>query len=489
MKNSLIFFIVKIFIIIFDTLRKDHTGRIYGNNWIKTPSFDNFAKDSLVFEKAYPESLPTIPARRAIHTGIRTFPFNHENLNFRTNDLVESPGWAPIPPYQNHLAEYMNSNAYITSLISSTYHYFKPNMNFHLGFDEWHFIRGHEYDNYRARYRGKRREINSKIRNLTIEKTKLNRGEVHTQKLLLKKYLPNIQDRKNEEDYFPAKTFKTALTSVIDTQEYNNVLYFIDEFDPHEPWDPPDKYLDLYLDKEYDGNLIIQPIYGEKVDYLSENELKCMRACYAGEVSLCDNWFGYFIDNLKKLEIYEESLIILTSDHGHSLGEHGAIGKIPVFMYPELVDIPFIIKPPGNINGPKRISKSFVYHHDILPTLYGFLNKEPPGIFDGKDLSIFVENEDHLLDSRDYITCGMALWTLCRTDDYALITGNNKTDKKLFNIKKDPLWNENIVDDNPDICDELFQKILRDSNNDLLKDFKSSRFVNFKDWYHNTYLT
>ena len=84
---------MKIFFIIFDTLRKDHTGKTYGNEWIETPNFDLFAKDSLVFDKAYPESLPTIPVRRSIHTGMRTFPFNHEKPNIRSGDFVASPGW------------------------------------------------------------------------------------------------------------------------------------------------------------------------------------------------------------------------------------------------------------------------------------------------------------------------------------------------------------------------------------------------------------
>ncbi|GAH05628.1 unnamed protein product [marine sediment metagenome] len=96
---------MRIFLIIFDTLRKDHTGKIYGNDWIKTPHFDAFAKDSIVFDKAYPESLPTIPVRRAIHTGIRTFPFNHKRPELRTDDIVKIPGWHPIPPQQTHLAE------------------------------------------------------------------------------------------------------------------------------------------------------------------------------------------------------------------------------------------------------------------------------------------------------------------------------------------------------------------------------------------------
>jgi arylsulfatase A-like enzyme len=479
---------MKIFLIIFDTLRKDHTGRTYGNDWIKTPNFDEFAKDSIVFDKAYPESLTTLPVRRAIHTGIRTFPFTHQKPNLRTDDFVEAPGWSPIPPHQIQIGEYMKKNAYITAFITSVHHQFKPNMNFHLGFDEWHFIRGQEFDKYNARMQGNKREINNYIKRFIVEKTTKNRSAVVIQKLLLKRYFANVQDRKTEEDYFPARTFKKAIKSIENLKGFKNIFYLIDEFDPHEPWDPPQKYLDLYLDENYKGNNIIQPIYAENIDYISNDELKCMRANYAGEISLCDKWFGYFIKKLKEMELYENSLIFFISDHGHSLGEHNAIGKIPRFMYPELVDIPFMIKPPGGVNGPKRIKKSYVYNHDILPTIYGFLNKIKPEVFDGADLSIFFKEEDQFLKNRDYITCGMAIWTLYKDNHYALITSNDKTDQKLFDLSKDPDWNNNIAHDNQDICDDLFKKIEKDANGNLLTEFQSSRFKNFKDWYQTTYL-
>jgi len=479
---------MRIFVIIFDTLRKDHAGKTYGNEWISTPNFDAFAKDSIIFEKAYPESLPTIPVRRAIHTGIRTFPFNHENLNFRTDDIVEAPGWCPIPPNQTQIAEYMNKKAYITSFITSTYHQFKPNMNFHLGFDEWHFIRGQEFDKYKTRMKARTKgEISQYVKKHVASKTKRNSPSLQLQKLLLKRYFANIQYREVEEDYFPALTFKKAIESVKENKKVNNFFCLIDEFDPHEPWDPPKKYLDLYVDKNYTGNKIIQPIYGKNVDYISEDELKCMKACYAGEVSLCDHWFGYFIDNLKQMEFYEDSLIFLISDHGHCLGEHGAIGKIPLFMYPELVDIPLIIKPPSGLDGPKRIKKTYVYVHDILPTIFGFLGKNKPEAFDGLDLSLFLTEKDQLLEERDYITCGMSLWTLFKNDKYALITSNDKSQQKLFDLSKDPEWNENIANNNQDIYKELFKVIEKDAKNELLMEFKSSRFDNFADWYENTY--
>src|SRR5215217_9119412 len=59
---------MNVVVVIIDSLRKDHVGA-YGNDWIKTPSLDALAKESLRFTRAYPEAIPSIPARRGIHTG------------------------------------------------------------------------------------------------------------------------------------------------------------------------------------------------------------------------------------------------------------------------------------------------------------------------------------------------------------------------------------------------------------------------------------
>ena len=207
---------MKISLIIFDTLRKDHTGKTYGNSWIKTPNFDKFAKDSIVFDKAYPESLPTIPVRRAIHTGIRTFPFNHMRPALRTDDIVKTLGWDPIPPHQTHLAEYLKKDIYITSFITSTYHQFKPNMNFHIGFDQWNWIRGHEGDKFRVIFR----EGRSKLKQLLKEHSVKELAGRAYQRRVLKTHFSNVQGRKEEKDYH-IKTNK----AVFDLLWYGDIIH------------------------------------------------------------------------------------------------------------------------------------------------------------------------------------------------------------------------------------------------------------------------
>lgn len=477
---------MKIFLIIFDTLRKDHSGKTYGNEWIKTPNFDVFAQDCVIFDEAYPESLPTIPFRRAVHTGIRTFPFNKDPKDFRTDDTVHllGPmlGWYPIPHDQKHISEYMNQFGYTTGFISSTYHQFKPGMNFHLGFDQWNWIRGHEDDKYKCGLKSDQKKFKNNIKHC-ITSIKGKRYERFAQQGVLKKYFKNIQYRTNEQDFFVAKTFLKSMKFLKENKNVKDLFLLIDEFDPHEPWDPPISYRNLYF-KDYTGNNIIQPAYTDDLGYITEDELRCLRANYAGEVTLCDKWFGKFIEFLKNEDMYDDSLIILISDHGHSIGEHNLMGKIPFGLYPELVDIPFMIKPPGNIeNGPKRILKSHVYNHDILPTIFSMIKgKSIPEIFNGIDLSSLIFDKDSQIEGREYTTIGFQIVTLYKDENYALMIMNNQNFQKLFNLKKDPDWNENIADDNPDIVKELFAKIEKDAEGQLVKKIKT-KVGNLKDWY------
>ena len=107
---------MNVIVVIIDSLRKDHVGA-YGNPWIKTPNLDALAKESLRFTRAYPESLPTICARRAIHTGMRTFPFKDRPSQQKEAKLY---GWLTSPEWQPTLAEILMNKGYRTVLVSDT---------------------------------------------------------------------------------------------------------------------------------------------------------------------------------------------------------------------------------------------------------------------------------------------------------------------------------------------------------------------------------
>src|ERR687897_1516236 len=112
---------MNVVVVIIDSLRKDHVGA-YGSDRIKTPSLDALAKESLRFTRAYPESMPSIPARRGIHTGIRTFPFRSWELRNVNEDDVMLYGWEPIPEEQTTLAEILAEEGYYNLFVTDTLH-------------------------------------------------------------------------------------------------------------------------------------------------------------------------------------------------------------------------------------------------------------------------------------------------------------------------------------------------------------------------------
>ena len=108
---------MNVVVVIVDSLRKDHVGA-YGNDWIKTPSLDALAGQSLRFTRAYPESIPSIPARRGIHTGLRSFPFRDWEKWY--DDDVSLRGWQPIPRDQTTLAEILADEGYQNLFVTDT---------------------------------------------------------------------------------------------------------------------------------------------------------------------------------------------------------------------------------------------------------------------------------------------------------------------------------------------------------------------------------
>src|SRR5688572_23177245 len=132
-------------LLIVDSLRKDHLGA-YGNDWIRTANLDALARESLRFERPYPDSLPTICARRAIHTGNWTWPYRDRPSE---PELPLAYGWLPIPAGQTTQAETLEATGYQTVLVTDTYHQFWRPMDFSRGFKVYHWIRGQETDPYK----------------------------------------------------------------------------------------------------------------------------------------------------------------------------------------------------------------------------------------------------------------------------------------------------------------------------------------------------
>ena len=352
---------MNIVVVVFDTLRQDHVGA-YGNPWIVTPHLDAFAQDSVLFTRAYPESLPTLLFRRALHTGLRTYPF-HGHREYKGEFPGVAPGWGPIPEEQDTLAEILGPSGYRCALITDTYHQFKPSKNFHRGFHEWIWVRGQELDRYRSGPAVSSERVQSHM-NVPI-------GDHSGLAKFLGGYLRNNNERLHESDYYPAQVFSEASRWLWDNQDAERFFLVVDSFDPHEPWDPPVWYRKLY-DPDDDVADIIQSPYCPWQETLTPRELKRVQANYAGEVTLVDRWFGQFMETLKLTGRMEDTVVVAMSDHGHNLGfdpgDKGMVSKQGHPMTHAVADLVLMMRHPSGEGAGSKCDQ-LVYNHDVVATL------------------------------------------------------------------------------------------------------------------------
>ena len=451
-------------LVIIDSLRRDHVGA-YGNDWISTPSLDSLAVESARFANIYPEALPTLQVRQSTYTGNRLFPFN--NHASKKGDFVRWPGWHQVDERQVTLAEIMAHAGYRTGLVTDTYHQFKPSMNFHRGFQQFTWIRGQEADGYGS---------SSVMANVDLSDVIHPAFPGTPREWALRRYLANTRDRHYEEDYFAPQVFRAAMNFVEDNHR-DDFLLVVDSFDPHEPWDPPPWYAEMY-DPGYEGRNLIWPTYGD-TDMLSAAELDHIRANFAGEVTMVDRWLGRFVDKLRDLNVLDDTLLVVLSDHGMSLNERGVIGKYEEQVYPELTDIIMLIRDPSG-TGAGQVVDEYAYDHDVLPTVLARLGLEPPLPVDGIDLAPAIAGGST---GRDYVTCCFGQYLQYQAPDWWYISRRDGSEPRLYDRAADPDLRTNIAASEPERCAEIYARLEADAGGEF-SEITPSQLRREGEWYH-----
>lgn len=461
-----------IIMVILDSLRQDHVGA-YGNTWIQTPNLDAFAEGAVKFTRCYAESMPTLPARRTLHTARRTFPY--QNHSFLKGDVDGVPGWGPIPEDHETLSEILGRKGYRSALISDCYHLFKSSKNFHRGFDVFRWIRGQEADRYRSGPPVPDSEVATHL-NETAQK---NTGLVE----FLKMYKRNTRGRHSEEDYFPARVFSTAAEWYRDNLDAENLFLVVDCFDPHEPWDPPENYRRMY-DPDDDTVNLIQSPYHSWQGIMTERELVRLRANYAGEVTLVDRWFGHLYESIKASGRMEKTAILVISDHGHNLGydpgDRGMVGKQGHPMTRGVADlVAFLRHPSGEAAG--TVCEKLIYNHDLSATLLAFAGAASGIQLDGVD--VWPAVVDPSVSVRDSVVLGWGP-NITVIDDRWWYTDNIFGEGPLlYDMTVDPHLENDLAGDYPGVCRELLARAVDAAGGAIPEDFREWRLKgNSKLW-------
>jgi arylsulfatase A-like enzyme len=321
---------LNILLVVIDTLRADALG-VYGSSWNATPFLDAFAREATLFQNAFAPTPMTAPSHASLFTS--THPASHGIWNEVHLDREKSV-IPKLPPSAITLAEVLNDAGYETAAFADG-GWVIPARGFDQGFD---------------RFESETRGVADRVRSATDW----------------------LERRDSDRPFF----------------------LFLHTYEVHAPYLPPQRYEDAF-DAEYDGPLrevllearafaasgavenklvdvherFFKPILAE----LDSEDLRFLRALYQAELALVDEHLAQLVEYLRRSGILDETVVVVTSDHGEEFGEHGQFGHGQV--YDELLRIPLLIRTPGAPAGERAEPVTLV---DIMPTLLSHVGVEIP---------------------------------------------------------------------------------------------------------------
>jgi arylsulfatase A-like enzyme len=309
-------------------------------------------------------------------------------------------------------------------------------MNFHRGFHAYRWIRGQEYDPWTSH--SPRRNLDEYVNEHYDAAW---RGRVA-------QFLANTDGFTREEDWFSAKVVDQAVDWLVHNRSHPRTFAWIDSFDPHEPWDPPARF-DIYTDPEYRGRRLIMPMGGPAERWATPEEIRHVQGLYAGEAAFVDHCLGRLFGALRDLGYYEDSVIVLTADHGHPLADHGKFLKGGDRMYNELLKVPFMVRLPSG-EGARR-TRAVVQFHDVLPTLLDLLGMGNNSVaMQGRSFLPVLRGDADV--HREVIITGYheAPDRCVRDGTWSYVQRPEEEPDELYHLIEDPRERVNLIDQHPE---------------------------------------
>ena len=340
---------MNILLIVIDTLRADHLS-CYGYFRETSPTMDRLAREGVLFENFYASGIATGPGFTSIITGL--YPINHKYYitPYDIPNAYQLDDDIPV------LAEILWDHGYVTAAVDNLI-----NFRSHIK----HFVRGYEY---------------------YMNPTKTSRWVHHHV----------IADEVNKK-----------AVSWIRQHSYEKFFLFVHYWDPHTPYNQPEGFRKVFKHKKGDFNdlLVLKaraqydfvPGWG-KIDEIIEGDENKSIDLYDGEILYVDNAIAELVQVLKDEGILDDTLIIITSDHGEQLGQHGIWGHAG--LHESVIKIPLIMRYPKKLPQGLRI-RDYAQHVDIVPTILDIAEIRTEYSFDGKSLLKLIKGER----IRDYVIC------------------------------------------------------------------------------------
>lgn len=346
----------RVILVLFDSLSKAFLPP-YGNDWVAAPNFTRLASRSVTFDRCYVGSMPCMPARRELHTGRHNFLHR---------------GWGPLEPFDDSMPEILKTNGVYSHLASDHGHYWEDGgCTYHPRYSSWEIARGQEGDPWKGQVRDP--EVPPHLGN-SMRQDWVNRTHW-----------------REESDWSQTQVFDSALGFIETNAAAPNWFLQVECFDPHPPFYAAPPYRACYP-SDYDGPQYDFPRYAPLSEEDTPEAVAECRRSYAALVSQCDHSLGRILDAMDRHSLWEDTLLIVTTDHGFMLGEHDWWCFVRQPFYQTAACKPLFIWDPRCGRAGKR-SPCLVQTHDLPATVLGAFGLPRPRDMQGCDLAATVARD------------------------------------------------------------------------------------------------
>ncbi|OOS00312.1 arylsulfatase [Haemophilus paracuniculus] len=442
--------------ILLDQVRKDMLGT-YGHKLVKTPNLDRLAKDGIRFNNAFTPASVCGPARTSLFTGL--MPSSHGIIK-----NGEKGGIGEISQTSPNIARLEGYNTYVVG-------------KWHVGtksVPEDYEIKGHNFDGYGYPGSGVYKNLvfnqppthSNRYREWLLEKgyeaPTVSKAYFGDNPHLRTQELCGLLSGTREEtiEYFIIDEAKRYIQESLN--EGKPFFAWINFWGPHTPCVVPEPYYSMYdpnqivLDESFFTPLEGKPGHFRTISKMwgmweaSEDRWREVISKFWGYITMIDDAIGELFAFLEENNLYENTFLVATADHGDAMGAHRMIEK-GEFMFESTYNIPLIIKDPQS-NRVNQEDDNLVYLHDLTSTVYDVAEQKIPEAFQGETiLPITRQNQANQRKgvlgqlAGHFVYFEQRMW---RRKDYKLVF--NATDVcELYDIRQDPAEMHNLFyDDN-----------------------------------------
>ncbi len=363
---------MKAVMVMFDSLNRRYLSPYAGEQhaWVRTPNFARLARHAATFDQSYVCSMPCMPARRDLHTG-------------RPNFLHRA--WGPLEPFDDSMPQMLREAGVHTHLSTDHYHYWEDGgATYHNRYRTYEFHRGQEGDLWKGQVA--RPDIPPLA---TTDRRGTNWEQDWVNRLFMAR----------EHEQSQAGTFAAGIDFIERNRGQDRWFLTIETFDPHEPFFSHRKFKDLYPEHYagYRGEHFDWPPYRGVRE--SREVVEHLRFEYAALLSMCDAYLGEVLDTFDRHGLWDDTMLIVWTDHGFLLGEHDAYAKVWLPFYNEVAHTPFFVWDPRcGVRGERR-SALVQPSIDLPVTLLNYFGLEPTADMLGRDLSEAIARDAPVRDA------------------------------------------------------------------------------------------